>query len=61
MLALVVEPMRRFWPLDPARSRLQAVLFALFVFCCCTISWRSDFLESDEAAWFAFLLVHRGA
>ena len=32
LLGLVVEPLRRFWPLEPARTGFKALLFALFVF-----------------------------
>jgi exopolysaccharide production protein ExoQ len=57
LLALVVEPLRRFWPLEPARTGFKALLFALFIFVLAHNFLETDFLESDNTAWFAFLVM----
>ena len=57
MLALIVEPLARFWPLDPARRTFKALLFALFTFVLLHNVLETDFLESDNSVWFAFLVV----
>ncbi len=57
LLGLVVEPIRRLWPLEPARTGFKALLFALFVFVLAHNLLETDFLESDNTAWFAFLVM----
>jgi exopolysaccharide production protein ExoQ len=57
LLGFVVEPIRRFWPLEPARTGFKALLFALFVFVLAHNFLETDFLESDNTAWFAFLVM----
>jgi O-antigen ligase len=57
LLALVADPLRRFWPLDPARADGKALLFALFVFVLAHNVLETDFLESDSSPWFAFLVM----
>ena len=49
----------RFWPLEPARTGFKALLFALFVFVLLHNFLETDFLESDNTAWFAFLVMLR--
>ncbi|HEY5347393.1 MAG TPA: O-antigen ligase family protein [Rhizomicrobium sp.] len=56
LLALVGEPVLRFWPLDRSGAS-KAGLFALFIFVILHDFTESDFLESDSGAWFIFLLV----
>jgi exopolysaccharide production protein ExoQ len=55
--SLVADPLARFWPLDPERSGLKALLFALFVFVLLHNFMETDFLESDNSLWFAFLVM----
>ena len=57
LIAMVADPLVRFWPLDPARAGLKALLFALFVFVLLHNFLETDFLESDNSGWFAFLVV----
>jgi O-antigen ligase len=57
LLALVVEPLARFWPLDYAQPTFKAMLFALFVFFVLHNFLESDFLENDDGVWFCLLLV----
>jgi O-antigen ligase len=57
LLGLVIRPLLQFWPLEPARTGFKALLFALFVFVLAHNFLESDFLESDNGAWFAFLVV----
>ena len=57
LLSMVVDPLLRFWPLDPARATFKALLCALFVFVLLHNFMESDFLESDNSGWFAFLVV----
>jgi O-antigen ligase len=57
MLALVIEPLARFWPLDYQNTRFKALLFALFVFFVLHNFMESDFLQSDDGVWFSILLV----
>jgi O-antigen ligase len=57
MLALVIEPLARFWPLDYQRPGLKALLFALFVFFVLHNFMESDFLASDDGMWLSLLLV----
>lgn len=55
--SMVADPLLRFWPLDPAHVEFKALLFALFVFVLAHNFLETDFLESDNAAWFAFLVM----
>lgn len=57
LLAMVVDPMLRFWPLEPARTGFKALLFAIFVFVLLHNFLETDFLESDNSLWFAFLVM----
>ena len=57
MLALVIEPLARFWPLDYQQPGFKALLFALFVFFVLHNFMESDFLQSDDGVWFSVLLV----
>jgi exopolysaccharide production protein ExoQ len=57
LLGFVVEPIRRFWPLEPARTGFKALLFALFIFVLAHNFLETNFLESDNTAWFAFLVM----
>jgi exopolysaccharide production protein ExoQ len=58
MLALIIEPITRFWPLDYQQpASFKALLFALFVFFVLHNFMESDFLESDSGVWFSLLLV----
>jgi O-antigen ligase len=54
---MVVDPLLRFWPLDPAHGEFKALLFALFVFVLLHNFMETDFLESDNNGWFAFLVM----
>jgi O-antigen ligase len=55
LVALVVIPLARFWPLnfDPARDGY----FALFLFILCHNFTEADFLAPDGTLWLAFLMV----
>ena len=57
LLSMIVDPLQRFWPLDPVRAGFKALLFALFVFVLLHNFLETDFLESDNSGWFAFLVV----
>lgn len=57
LLAMVVDPLLRFWPLEPARTGFKALLFAIFVFVLLHNFLETDFLESDNSLWFAFLVM----
>jgi O-antigen ligase len=57
LASMVVDPLCRFWPLDPARAGFNALLFALFIFVLLHNFLETDFLESDNSGWFAFLVV----
>ena len=57
LLALVAEPLARFWPLDYREPDFKALLFSLFVFFILHNFMESDFLQSDNGVWFAILLV----
>jgi exopolysaccharide production protein ExoQ len=57
MLALIIEPIACFWPLDYQQPGFKALLFALFVFFVLHNFMESDFLESDSGVWFSLLLV----
>ena len=57
LASMVADPLARFWPLDPGRAGFKALLFALFVFVLLHNFLETDFLESDNSGWFAFLVV----
>ena len=57
LIAMVGDPLARFWPIDPAAAGFKALLFALFVFVLLHNFLETDFLESDNSGWFAFLVV----
>ena len=57
LASMVADPLLRFWPLDPGRAGFKALLFALFVFVLLHNFLETDFLESDNNGWFAFLVV----
>jgi len=57
LASMVVDPLFRFWPLDPARTGFKGLLFALFIFVLLHNFLETDFLESDNSGWFAFLVV----
>ncbi len=57
LLAMVADPLLRFWRLDPTRADFRALLFALFVFVLLHNFLETDFLESDNSVWFAFLAM----
>jgi exopolysaccharide production protein ExoQ len=54
---MVVDPLLRFWPLESARTGFKALLFAIFVFVLLHNFLETDFLESDNSIWFAFLVM----
>jgi len=55
--ALVGWPFRRFLAADADDLNLKGLLFAVFVFVVFHNILESDYLESDAAAWVAFLLM----
>jgi O-antigen ligase len=57
LLGMVVDPLLRFWPLEPKRTGFKALLFAIFVFVLLHNFLETDFLESDNSIWFAFLVM----
>jgi O-antigen ligase len=57
MLVLVLTPARALWRFDPAQAGMKAVLAAIFVFMVLHNFLESDFLEGDDPAWVAFLLM----
>ena len=57
LLSMVVDPVLRFWRLDPAQAGFRALLFALFIFVLLHNFLETDFLESDNSGWFAFLVM----
>jgi O-antigen ligase len=57
MLALVIEPLRRFWALDWDEDGFKPMLFALFIFLILHNVMESDFLEGDSVTWAALVLV----
>jgi exopolysaccharide production protein ExoQ len=57
LLSMVVDPLLRFWPLESARTGFKALLFAIFVFVLLHNFLETDFLESDNSIWFAFLVM----
>jgi O-antigen ligase len=57
MLALLAEPARAFWRFDVTSIDARAILFAIFVFMVLHNFLESDFLEGDDPAWVAFLLM----
>ena len=62
MLALVAAPARRLLVPGPAGGRLQADAVRLFSSLpCCTISWKSDFLEGDGVTWVRHASGDRGS
>jgi len=57
MLVFVVMPARGFWRFDVASVGSRSVLVAIFVFMVLHNLLESDFLEGDDPAWVAFLLM----
>jgi exopolysaccharide production protein ExoQ len=57
LLAMVMDPLLRFWPLEPARTGFKALLFSIFAFVLLHNFLETDFLESDNSIWFAFLVM----
>jgi O-antigen ligase len=57
LIAMIAEPVARFWPMDRRQRRFRALLFSLFVFFVLHNFMESDFLESDSGVWFSMLLV----
>ena len=57
LIGMVLDPMLRFWPLEPGRSGFRAMLFALFIFVLLHNFMETDFMESDNSGWFAFLVM----
>ncbi|HEY3636579.1 MAG TPA: O-antigen ligase family protein [Rhizomicrobium sp.] len=57
MLVFVLLPARAFWRFDPIQAGTKAVLVAIFVFMVLHNFLESDFLEGDDPAWVAFLLM----
>jgi O-antigen ligase len=57
MLVFVLAPARALWRFDPAQAGMKAVLAAIFVFMVLHNFLESDFLEGDDPAWVAFLLM----
>jgi len=57
LIAMVADPLFRFWPLEPARTGFKALLFAIFIFVLLHNFLETDFLESDNSLWFAFLVM----
>lgn len=56
LIAVIILPLSKFWPLDSV-SPSKATLFALYLFCILHNFTESDLLQSDNAMWFAMLLV----
>ena len=54
---MVADPLLRFWPLEPKRTGFKALLFAIFAFVLLHNFLETDFLESDNSLWFAFLVM----
>jgi exopolysaccharide production protein ExoQ len=57
LLAVFVNPLRRFWALDWDERGFKPMLFALFVFAVLHNFMESDFLEGDGVAWSTLLMV----
>ena len=57
ILVFLLAPACAFWRFDPARAGIKAVLVAIFVFMVLHNFLESDFLEGDDPAWVAFLLM----
>jgi len=57
LLAVLVNPLRRFWALDWDERGFKPMLFALFIFAVLHNFMESDFLEGDGVTWSALLMV----
>ncbi|HTT82243.1 MAG TPA: O-antigen ligase family protein [Rhizomicrobium sp.] len=57
MLAFVVQPAGAFWRFDVTSIEPRSVLLAIFLFMVLHNFLESDFLEGDDPAWVAFLLM----
>jgi exopolysaccharide production protein ExoQ len=57
MFAFVIQPARAFWRFDPTSIAPRSILLAIFVFMVLHNFLESDFLEGDDPAWVAFLLM----
>jgi O-antigen ligase len=57
MLVFIAWPARALWRFDPALAGAKAVFVAIFVFMALHNFLESDFLEGDDPAWVAFLLM----
>jgi O-antigen ligase len=57
MLTFVVQPARAFWRFDELSTDARSLLLAIFVFMVLHNFLESDFLEGDDPAWVAFLLM----
>ena len=57
MIALLLMPLIRFWPLEPRARTFKGLLFALFVFVILHNFMESDFLENDNGVWLTLLIV----
>ncbi|MDB5741581.1 MAG: hypothetical protein JWP16_2621, partial [Alphaproteobacteria bacterium] len=57
LLAVIVNPLRRFWGLVWEGSAFKPMLFALFIFAVLHNFMESDFLEGDGVTWSALLMV----
>lgn len=57
LLVFVLAPARALWRFDPARAGAKAVLVAIFVFMVLHNFLESDFLEGDDPAWVAFVMM----
>jgi O-antigen ligase len=57
MLVFVAGPARALWRFDPAQAGMKSVLAAIFVFMVLHNFLESDFLEGDDPAWVAFLIM----
>jgi exopolysaccharide production protein ExoQ len=57
LLAVIGNPLRRFWALDWEDGGFRPMLFALFIFAVLHNFMESDFLEADGVTWAALLMV----
>ncbi len=57
ILALVIDPLARFWPLSYHQPALRALLFALFIFFLLHNFMEADLLDRDSPVWFCVLMV----
>jgi O-antigen ligase len=57
LIALIIVPLARFWPLDYRHQDFKGLLFALFVFFVLHNFMESDFLERESGVWFSALMV----